>query len=179
MDDGSSPPWFYLAVVAILFVRWLLNQFKNAARVREENHQQRQRQRQRQEQRNQHPTYQPPHTPQQQAEPEVPTTLQELFEQRRRQIAEAQQRGTYEKPPPLPEQTYQPEPAVEEPLYQYQEIEEPEDLPYVPHDSPILTGAVGSRRRSGDSPLLKILSNKDQFRDAIILKEILDKPKGL
>lgn len=180
--DEPNIPWIYVAMVAIIFLRWLFTQFKKAATIRQDMREQQRRGRR-----------QPPPTIQRQqsapscgeveSQPQPPRTLQELFEQKRQEIIEAQRQIENERereleeerarsvPPPLPSR---PEPEVER----------------EPVTSPIGEtgiGGLGSVRpitalvepRRGRNDISQLLSDSTSLRNAIILKEVLDSPKGL
>ncbi|MDF1811352.1 MAG: hypothetical protein P1V20_04035 [Verrucomicrobiales bacterium] len=172
-------PWIYLAMVAIIFVRWLLAQLKKAARIREEH---RRKVRRRWEGDITETVHEPPPTPHRppaippphpEKEPHIPQaetrpqpqTLQELFEQRRQEIAEAQRRAVT--PPPVPKPKKKKEVVEPAPV---------QTTPMVKRPVPSPPMKTKPRRKSS---LVKTLSNKNSIRNAIILKEILDKPKGL
>ena len=178
MDDLPIPP-FYIAVVAILFLRWIISRAKKAAQRRAEMRNQRNRgfqstppspgpaqsaastqtSRPAQPQR---PTE--PHRPAEPPSPSqtVPETLQELFEMRRQAIAEAQRAES--KPPPIP---------IKE------EVKEkiPEVKPLVMVPSKPIQGKSDRRGRK-TSGIVRSFSDRNQIRKAVILKEVLDKPKG-
>lgn len=182
MEDPGIP-WLYVAMVAIIFVRWLLGQFKRAATVRQE---------MRGERRDSPDATPPPLRRGQLGEDgsrspesttfEPPQTLQELFEQKRREIAEAQRQLENPRQPELePEPEPEPEPAPMPPPIPVS----PSTLPSStiqakaapsPGFIPPLESIGASENRSR---LAKRLSHGPSIRDAIILKEILDEPKGL
>ncbi len=175
MDNAPDIPWVYVAMVAIIFIQWVVRQFKAASERRREIMEQRMRgfEIEVPERRDSYSSYEEEEKdddyyyederPQQPAAPQ-PQTLQELFEQRRREIAEAQ-RKVVVKPPPLP--PTQPKPAASEPL------------PVFKNPEPITkTPPMASRRRSG-TQYGQLFSTPSDLRKAFVLKEILDKPKAL
>ena len=174
--------WIYLAMVAILGLRWLIEQFKRAAQQRAEMRERRFRgvDAEAQEQRAAPPRRVPP-PQQQQREPEpqpqaqtVPQTLQELFEQRRQEIAEAQRQAAQPKPKPPPLRAPEPEPKPE--VRQEQPVVLPAVAPIEADYSSLIYGADAYREKSAIS---ETLSDHEKIRSALILKEILGRPKGL
>jgi hypothetical protein len=178
MEDLPIPP-FYIAVVAILFLRWLISKAQKAALRREEMRNQRKRGFQPAPPPRPAPssaeqasrTSEPPR-PVQPSRPEaparpaqtVPETLQELFEMRRQAIAEAQREAS--KPPPIPP-----------PIPETAKKEEPKAEPIkVAPLQPVLRDKTRLRRKR--SSIVADFADRDQIRKAVILKEVLDKPKG-
>lgn len=171
MDDFPIPP-FYIAVVAILFLRWLISKAQKAALRREEMRNQRKRGFQ--------PTPPPqpapsspepasrpaqPQRPEEPARPAqtVPETLQELFEMRRQAIAEAEREAS--KPPPIP-------PPIPETAKKEERVEPIKVTPAQP------VPREKTRLPRKKSSIVADFADRDQIRKAVILKEVLDKPKG-
>lgn len=179
--DEPNIPWIYVAMVAIIFVRWLFGQFKRAATVRQD---------MREKQRRGGDQSPPPIQRQQtrptpssrpvEVEPEPPRTLQELFEQKRQEIIEAQrqiERQQREReleeeraravPPPLPSRQ---EPEAER---------EPIALESIGVHAAVRPKPAIVEPRKERNQISRLLSDSTSLRNAIILKEILDSPKGL
>lgn len=163
--DKPEIPWLYLAMVAIIFVRWLMAQFRKAAAKRRAYRRNLRRRWDNPEPEPPRPVVPPipesrpvedvPRQPE-----SVPQTLQELFEMRRKEIAEAQRKLS---PPPIPVKA--PEPV--EP-----EVVVPRAKPVVVKKAP---PAKPVRRKRTIASTLK---NPNELRRALVLKEVLDKPKG-
>ena len=175
MDDV---PWIYVAMIFIAFISWLRGRLQDAAAVRRERAAERKaKERAR---RTTEPEYESPYSARDRApEPEAPHTFTQIFKEIERQIneaeeeppapssAEPQQRSA--SPPPLPSS---------EPSYQ------PTELPVPVAPTAPMQGRRKKRpvRISTDSPvdsLTASLSNGGKLRTALILKEVLDKPRAL
>lgn len=175
--------WIYLAMVAILGLRWFFEQLKKGAERRREMREGGYRRDQQYEQyeAEPQPTRTPPPiptsnqpTPQPETtQPSVPQTLQELFEQRRQEIAKAQreaQRPAPQKPPPVEKPAPAPV-AASKPKMSATPSE-------IELNSPFSIGGSGKKSKSKGGYISKTLSNKNTLRSALVLKEVLGKPKG-
>jgi len=118
-------------------------------------------------------------------------SLEELYEEARREILDRQNRQipepTPSSPPPLPQTPAQqkavtpPPPKAEEPPYQIQEVRRPvlseaEQQALANFEK---TGQGQTQRTSTKSRIRKMLSDSNAARDAVVLSEILGKPKGV
>ncbi|MDF1753781.1 MAG: hypothetical protein P1U89_13455 [Verrucomicrobiales bacterium] len=163
--DKPEIPWLYLAMVAIIFVRWLMAQFRKAAAKRRDYRRNLRRRWDNPEPEPPRPVVVPPIPESRTVEdvprqPEsVPQTLQELFEMRRKEIAEAQRKLS---PPPIPVKA--PEPV------------EPEVV--VPRAKPVVVKAPPAKPVRRKRSIAATLKNPNELRRALVLKEVLDKPKG-
>ncbi len=176
--DVPEKIWIYLAMVAIIFVRWLLNQFKVASEKREA--QRRSLRRSWEESSPAPSTYQPTKSnhvppPLPPKLPSQPQTLQELFEQKRQEIAEAQRRMT--SPPIVVEKSV--EPVLAKTPVQNKAKQSPaiKSQPLSKRSQP-LRPVRPQGAQVQVSRITKLFSSRDQMRNAIIIKEVIDKPKG-
>lgn len=177
--DEPNIPWIYVAMVAIIFLRWLFTQFKKAATIRQD-------MREKRGGRQSPPPIQRQPTPSSgpaEGDAGAPRTLQELFEQKRQEIIEAQRQIERERERELEEERAR---AVPPPLPARPEFEVERE----PVTRPIGgkgVGKLGSTRsiaavvesRRGRNQISRLLSDSTSLRNAIILKEILDSPKAL
>ncbi len=174
MDDV---PWIYVAMIFIAFISWLRGRLQDAAAVRRERAADRKaKERAR---RTTEPEYESPYSARDRApEPEVPHTFTQIFKEIERQINEA------EEPPPPPRAEPQQRSAAPPPLPSSEPSYQPTEIPV-----PVAPSAPMQRRKkkrkvrvSTDSQvdsLTASLSNGGKLRTALILKEVLDKPRAL
>lgn len=184
--------WIYLAMVAILGLRWFFEQLKRGAERRrqildgtldrEEEVYQQQEETYYEEPAQAPappplPTNQRAETQQQQQEsaPAVPQTLQELFEQRRQEIAKAQREVNKPKPTPQPKQ----QPAAPAPQQPVVSQPVPTGPNQIELNSPFATDSREKSKAKSRKGIGKLLSDRENVRSAIILNEVIGKPKGL
>ena len=171
-----------------MFVRWIIGQAQRASQQREEMRMRKRRERRYSEtpRASVRPGYeQPTQRPQTHTQTEpttisiqnVPETIQDLIELRRQTILREQQEAAAvsAKPPPLPPSTGGVAEAV------------PRDVPTAPDptqstkssDLGGLPIGTKSAKKKRDSSLVEALHDPKQVRNAILLREILGKPKSL
>ncbi|MDF1740715.1 MAG: hypothetical protein P1U86_16255 [Verrucomicrobiales bacterium] len=170
-------PWLPLAMVFIAFLSWLRNRIVEAAEIRRaRNAAKAEVARARRTTEPAKPAYESPYRDARSpevVEEEIPRTFKELLDEINAQ------RTAPAAPPPLPPQV----PKVEE---VFDEADEPwgdgdefggiAAVPELPKVTPILRKKAV---RKGRHPLAKTLSDGNQLRTALILKEILGPPKAL
>lgn len=197
--------WIYVAMVAFLFLRWLINQFKVAAVKREELRQRRMRgfdegAMARAEATNA-PRMPPPLPAQHQSAPaqpvqrpaEGPQTLQELFQQLRQEIKRAQDvekrpPETPSRPAPVPStrqnQRNQPQASAKQKKRNQPKQAPVSEAPREPVPPPLVQSPIAAdshyqKSARKKSAITAILSDPEKTRHAVILREILGRPRGL
>ncbi|MDF1823894.1 MAG: hypothetical protein P1U68_04585 [Verrucomicrobiales bacterium] len=170
MDDV---PWLYVAMIFIAFVSWVSNRIKEAAEYRRARKIEKEKAA-RARRTTAPPEFQSPYRKQSPPTPsapeaEPPKSFREVFKELERQFAKPAEETFRDKrptPPPLPQ-------TPEEPT-----IKQPQ-LPSGPlRVSPPMKMVKRRGRRTSDS-LIKTLQHGDKLKTALLLKEILDKPKAL
>lgn len=175
MDDV---PWLYVAMIFIAFVSWVSNRIKEAAEYRRERKAARAAA-SRSRQTSGAPEWDSPYRDEPVEDPveETPQTFTDIYREIEKQFTEAAQQKT-PTPPPLPE------PAGTESSDQPMLGAMP-DLPDGPvQAAPPLTVQKVKRRKSRSDrnssiSLVDSLRAGPRLRNAIILREVLDKPKAL
>ena len=173
MDDI---PWLYVAMIFIAFASWVHNRIQEAREYRRARKIQKEKA-SRSKRADKTPEFQSPYR----AEPasvtdspeevDAPKTFREVFQELERQFSEESEReevhpSSKKAPPPLPTEmvTYEPPEIPEEPLLV----------------SPPMAGP--SRRansRKTSQSLVKTLRDGGNLKTALILKEVLDRPRAL
>jgi hypothetical protein len=179
MDDV---PWLYVAMIFIAFVSWVSNRIKEAAEYRRERKAAKAAA-SRSRQSSRAPEWESPYRDGPVEEPveapyeEAPQTFTDIYREIERQFTEAAQPKA-PSPPPLPETSRAG--SSDEPM--------PGAMPDLP-DGPViaappLTVQKVKRRKSrsdrnASNSLVDSLRAGPRLRNAIILREVLDKPKAL
>ncbi|MDF1862720.1 MAG: hypothetical protein P1U87_21060, partial [Verrucomicrobiales bacterium] len=171
MDDV---PWLYVAMIFIAFVSWVSNRIKEAAEYRRERKAARAAA-SRSRQTSGAPEWDSPYRD----EPveETPQTFTDIYREIEKQFTEAAQPKT-SSPPPLPEAAQSE--SSDEPM-----LGAMPELPDGPvKTAPPLTVQKVKRRKSRSDrnssiSLVDSLRAGPRLRNAIILREVLDKPKAL
>lgn len=172
MDDI---PWLYVAMIFIAFASWVWNKVQEAAAIRRQRlAERRAAERSR---RTTEPEWESPYRPQPQPvpepEPEPPQSFRDVFRELERQFSEPEEEEFPSRtPPPLPEQPSLPEPEPEW---------SPEAVPLRSVTRPRRRKKTrdGARGRETSQVLAETLRDRGRLRNALILNEILAKPKAL
>lgn len=191
MDDV---PWLYVAMIFIAFVSWVWNRIQEASAARRERIAAK-RAAERSRRTTEAPEWESPYQDQwepeeatayEASETETPKTFRDVFQDLQQQLEEAAsdsrapatQQPT---PPPLPASARSAPQNVETELESF----------VVSTSSPIASGAIeasaiGATRRKNfqrthetSQALAGVLRNRRSLRTALILKEVLDRPKAL
>lgn len=166
-------PWLPLAMVFIAFLSWLRNRIVEAAEIRRaRNAAKAEVARARRTTEPATPAYETPYRKAQTtevADEEIPRTFRELFDEINAQ------RTAAAAPPPLPPQVVEVEEA-DEPWGDGDGFGGITEVPELPKVTPKIRKKTVKRERH---PLAKTLSDGNQLRTALILKEILGPPKAL
>ena len=174
MDDI---PWLYVAMIFIAFASWVWNKVQEAAAIRRQRlAERRAAERSR---RTTEPEWESPYRSQPQAvpepEPEPPRSFQDVFRELERQFAEPEEEELPTRtPPPLPAQASVSEPE-ETPTWSPEAV----TLPPLAKPKKKRKRKVASARRETSEVLSATLRDRGRLRNALILNEILAKPKAL
>lgn len=174
MDDI---PWIYVAMIFIAFISWLRGRIQDAAAVRRQRAADRKAKSR--SRRTTEPEYESPYSAKTRApEPEAPQTFTRILKEIESQINEA------EEPPPPPRVEPQQGSAAPPPLPSSEPSYQPTEIPV-----PVAPSASMQRRKkarkfrvpnnSQVDSLTASLSHGSKLRTALILKEVLDKPRAL
>lgn len=172
MDDV---PWLYVAMIFIAFVSWVVQRVREASEARRERIAER-KAAERARRTTQAPEYESPYRSGRTAEPEPepPRTFREVFQELERQMAghEPEPEPTRVPPPlpPQPETTTAPPPRV------------PSVLPRVSAAPPRprkRKPRSAARKRETANALGSVLRDRGSLRTALVLKEVLDRPRAL
>ena len=170
-------PWLPLAMVFIAFLSWLRNRIQEASEIRRaRNAAKAEVARARRTTEPAKPAYETPYrnaqTPEV-AEEEIPRTFRELFDEINAQ------RAAPAVPPPLPPQVVEVEEASEEADESWGDGDGFGGITAMP-ELPKVTPKIRKKAvRKDRHPLARTLSDGNQLRTALILKEILGPPKAL
>ncbi len=187
MDDTRV--WFYAVMIFIAFVSWLRKRIRDVAAARNERGDSQQNQRQEEDRRRQESSQS---SVQQSSAPRQPSSLKELFQQVAAEQAEAQRQALQQHqqqqqrqvqtqaPPPLPVSTQ------DEGFHQAEAAFHQQDDAATKHERTVPIGSMPRRKRRLLHPanrtrtaIREAFSDRRKIRDAFILKEILDTPKGM
>ncbi len=168
--DQPNIPWIYVAMVFIAFAHWIFTQFRAAAEKREE--MRRRRSGEWEDDEDDFIVFEEAESVRP-VERNLPPPLRDEAGDRR-------EAGPAERRKPSPGQVSPPPiPTVDRMRRELDaKRKAAQALPSVPKHSPILGGSAEKAKRRG-SGLGALLRDRNQVRGAIILKEILDSPKGL
>lgn len=180
MDDI---PWIPLAMVVIAFLTWLKNRIEEASERRREIRARREAaQRARNSAEPAAPSYQSPYREEEEEvfyEEEVveaPKTFRELMAEIEASNREAAPERP-SSPPPLPKVST---PTAEPEIFENQFPTSLPDITAKPASPrPSLAKSKTGQTNTATHPLASSLKNRSQLRNALILKEILDKPRAL
>lgn len=176
MDDI---PWIYVAMIFIAFISWLRGRIQDAAAVRRQRAADRKAKSR--SRRTTEPEYESPYSAKNRtSEPEAPQTFTRILKEIESQINET------EEPPPQPQPRVEPQQgsAAPPPLPSSEPSYQPTEIPV-----PVTPSAPVQRRKrarkfrvpnnSQVDSLTASLSHGSKLRTALILKEVLDKPRAL
>ncbi|MBP82802.1 MAG: hypothetical protein CMO61_03035 [Verrucomicrobiales bacterium] len=172
MDDI---PWIYVAMIFIAFISWLRGRIQEASATRRQRALDRKAKQR--ERRTTEPAYESPYSARREKaaarNDKEPETFRDIFREIERQIKTADEDPELAPelessgPPPLPPTSTQPQ-------------ESPEPVT----STPLATEVRRARRKPSKNPsqtgsLASILGNQNHLRTALILSEVLDKPRAL
>lgn len=174
MDDI---PWIYVAMIFIAFISWLRGRVQEASAARRQRALDRKAKQR--ERRTREPAYESPYSARRKKAAvkngKEPETFRDIFREIERQIKTADEdpelgaeiESSGPPPPPLPPTSTQPQ-------------ESPEPVTSIP----LATKVRRARRKPSKNPsqtgsLASILGNQNHLRTALILSEVLDKPRAL
>lgn len=168
MDDV---PWLYVAMIFIAFISWVSNRIKEANEYRRARRIEKEKAA-RARRTTAAPEFQSPYREQAstqavEEEETTPKSFREVFQELERQFTEpAEEEVSYERPspPPLPADEPFPTPAF---------------VPTGPVKVAPPMATKKRRSRNTSDSLIKTLRNGENLKTALILKEVLDKPKAL
>jgi len=181
-------PWLYVAMIFIAFVSWVYNQIKEAAAIRREKAEERRRAEHKREKRATSAEYRSPYRGNRQGDsaptppsrgsqtvPEGPKSFRDVFQELERQFQGMDSEAEAPTPPPLPSSSGSGYSAPEPPP-QPQLPTEPIEV------SPPLQVQSTRKKRSGRETtevLTGVLRDQGRLRTALVLKEVLDRPRAL
>jgi len=178
MDDI---PWIYVAMIFIAFISWLRGRIQDASAARRER--MAERKAQEHARRATEPEYESPYTAKSRTpEPESPQTFTDIIREIERQISEPEGPEPVREvePAPSPQAGGPPPLPSSQPTYQ-----SAAELPVPVTPSPLLAKRKKKRTSrkktelSKELTLISALSSGNQLRTALVLKEVLDKPRAL